>query len=360
MVVADASHSLTRPRIESYARARATRSTTAIGLGETVDRHERRAPAFAIRLTIGVSGLGSAKSARSELPGGETGIAAATLHRGRSRGVSKWVPHRYGERSVRDRAPEPCSTTAIAMSLSAIEALSGFPAVRGRTTAMSRSADPSSAAGEARTFPLASSRKARLAAGDWASSASLRADDSQMETPWHSSALVLFDGRRRVTRTRGFFERAVREGVGFAMNWTGLPATFGSDPASSIRGAGTASRARRRATVAAIDLRASSPYRARAGGGARSHHRNPRPKGDRGVAELLSQQYRTPGSAWRRRTDGAPILSGIPQLSIKTVIAGSGQKSGPPRPGAEQGPDSTELKVQNSRRPNPGSKSRQQ
>lgn len=336
VVVALALTRLTRPRIE------VTRwlEPTTVHEGDRASVNlaivnERRAPAFAVSIDDGVSGLGSAKFQVGMLPG--NGIATATYHIAcRSRGV-----YTVGPATVAVSDPFGIASSSRISTISdrlivypAIEALSGFPAVRGRDPAMSASRPEFSRRGGEDFYTLRSYQEGDdLRRVHWASSAKL--DElmiRQMETPWQSRALVFFDVRRKSYENSEAFERAVRGtasvamhlGSGFAGDlWLGSGLIDLAAPGTAFEELAVVQPA------PAIDLRAvAARIRRQSRGGALILITGTPDEETLAVIRLLSQQYRT-GVVLAATDRPGPILSGIQQLSIKTVVAGSGQKWAP-------------------------------
>jgi uncharacterized protein (DUF58 family) len=323
---------LTRPRIE------VTRwlepSTVHEGDRASVNlaiANQRRAPAFAVTVEDGVSGLGAARFQIGKLPA--NGIASATYHIAcRSRGIYTVGP---AQAAVSDPFGLATSVrrSAIADRLvvyPAIEALSGFPPVRGRDPAMSASRPEFSRRGGEDFYTLRSYQEGDdLRRVHWASSAKL--DElmiRQMETPWQSRALVFFDVRRKSYESSDAFERAVRGTASVTMHlagsfagdlWLGSSLIDLSAPAMAFEELATVQ------PLPAIDLRAvAARIRRQSRGGALVLITGTPDEEILAVIRLLSQHYRV-GVMLAAADRPGRVLNLVQQLSIKTVVAGTGE-----------------------------------
>lgn len=323
---------LTRPRIEVARRLEP--STVHEGDRAAVNlliANQRRSPAFAVSVEDGVSGLGSARFQMGLLAGNAS--AAATYHIAcRTRGV-----YVVGPANVKISDPLGLAATqhrsAIADRLivyPAVEALSGFPSVRGRDPAMSASRPEFSRRGGEDFYTLRSYQEGDdLRRVHWASSAKL--DElmiRQLETPWQSRALVFFDIRRKSYENPEAFERAVRGTASVAMH---LGGSFAGDLwlGSGLIDLAAPGRAFQElamvAPVPAIDLKAvAARIRRQSRGGALLMITGTPDEEVLAVIRLLSQQYRV-GVLLAATDNPGRVLSSVQQLSIKTVVTGSGQ-----------------------------------
>ena len=183
--------------------------------------NRRQVPALGVTVEDGVNGLGTATFRVGSLPASQEASAAYQIVC-RPRGIYK-----VGPSSIEIRDPlgltAAKSTTGITDRLivyPAVEALSGFPNVRGRDPATSASKPEHSQRGGEDFYTLRSYQEGDdLRRVHWPSTA--RLDDlmiRQMETPWQSRALVFFDVRRISYESKEAFERAVRGAASVAVH----------------------------------------------------------------------------------------------------------------------------------------------
>lgn len=336
VVVALALTRLARPRIE------ATRwlapSTVHEGDRASVNlvvANQRRTLAFSVSVEDGVSGLGSARFQIGTLPG--NGTATAAYHIAcRSRGIytvgpaTVTVSDPFGLAANNRTSP----ITDRLIVYPAIEALSGFPAVRGRDPAMSASRPEFSRRGGEDFYTLRSYQEGDdLRRVHWASSAKL--DElmiRQMETPWQSRALIFFDIRRRSYQNADAFERAVRGTASVAMHlggnfagdlWLGSGLIDLATPGVAFEELASVQ------PVQAIDLRTvATRIRHQSRGGALIMITGTPDDETLSVIRLLGQQYRV-GILLAATDQPGAVLNRIQQLSIKTVVTGTGQRWAP-------------------------------
>ena len=294
--------------------------------------NQRRSPVWGLAVEDGIADLGSARFQMGFLPG--SGTATATYHIAcRSRGVYSVGPTRIGVSDPFGLAirTQPSTIVDRLVVYPAVEALSGFPPVRGRDPAMSASRPEYSRRGGEDFYTLRSYQEGDdLRRVHWASSAKL--DElmiRQMETPWQSRALVFFDPRLKSYSDPEAFERAVRGTASVAMHLAG---SFAGDLWLGSGLIDLATPALALEELAAIRPSAHSDLR---GAAARIRHQS------RGgallfvtgtpddevlaVLRLLFPQYRA-GVLLAASDEPGPVLRAAQQLSIKTVVTGSGEK----------------------------------
>jgi hypothetical protein len=297
--------------------------------------NQRRLPAFSLRITDGVGGLGTAHFQIGSLPGEATASASYQIVC-RPRGI-----YTVGPAEVESRDPFGLSSHRTRHGVDdrlivypAVESLSGYPNVRGRDPATTASRPEHSGRGGEDFYTLRSYQDGDdLRRVHWPSSA--RLDElmiRQMETPWQSRALVFFDVRQRSYRNPDDFERAVR---GVASVSVHLAPAFAAD---LWMGGGLIDLAdlqiafEELALVAphpAIDLRAVASRLRRAGKGGALILVTGAPDEDLlAVERLLEAQFRA-GVLLAATDHPSSVLPAFQRLGVKTLVAGTGQKWSP-------------------------------
>ena len=306
------------------------RAAVALGI-----ENQRRLPAPALTVEDGVGGLGTAHFQIGSLPG--EAIASASYQIVcRPRGI-----YTVGPAEVEVRDPFGLASMKSAHGVDdrlivypAVEALSGYPNVRGRDPATSASRPEHSGRGGEDFYTLRSYQEGDdLRRVHWPSTA--RLDElmiRQMETPWQSRALVFFDVRKRSYATPDDFERAVR---GVASVSVHLASTFAAD---LWMGGGLIDLANAQTAFEglaqiqphpAIDLRAVAARLRRSGKGGALVLVTGTPDEDLlAVLRLLEGQFRAGVLLAATDTPG-PLLSSFQRMAVKTLVAESGARWAP-------------------------------
>ncbi|HSL25902.1 MAG TPA: DUF58 domain-containing protein [Acidimicrobiia bacterium] len=299
---------------------------------EVTIRNRRRFPVFNLTVADGVGGLGAARFALGSLAGGEEAVASYWIVC-RPRGVYRVGPTtvRVGDPLGLASAEYSWGETDQLIVYPAIEALSGYPVVRGRDPAQSASRPEHSQRGGEDFFTLRAYREGDdLRRVHWPSSAKL--DDlmiRQMENPWQSRALIFFDVRSGSYPDAETFEKAVRGtasvarhlgAAGFAADmWLGRGLIDVAEHTSAMEALA------RVQPVEAVDIRAAASRLRHTGRGGALVMITGTPDNDLGgVERLLTAQHRAtillacgPG--------GDQILAALQSRGVKTVIATAGE-----------------------------------
>jgi hypothetical protein len=297
--------------------------------------NERRLPAFSLTVEDGVGGLGTAHFQIGSLPGEATASASYQIVC-RPRGIYTVGP---AEVEVRDPFGLASKKTGYGVDdrlivYPAVEALSGYPNVRGRDPATSASRPEHSGRGGEDFYTLRSYQEGDdLRRVHWPSTA--RLDElmiRQMETPWQSRALVFFDVRKRSYATPDDFERAVR---GVASVSVHLSASFAADlwMGSGLVDLSNAQIAFEELAKIqphpAIDLRAvASRLRQTGKGGALILVTGTPDEDLLAVLRLLEGQFRA-GVLLAASDSPGSLVSNFQRLGVRTLVAGAGVRWAP-------------------------------
>ncbi len=207
-----------------------------------------------------------------------------------------------------------------------VEHLSGFPIVRGQDPAMQASRPEHSRQGGEDFYTLREYQRGDdLRRVHWPSSAKTdKLMIRQLETPWQSRALVLFDIRSSVYESQDVFERAVSGAATIVTHLvgSGFDADLWAGDAEPIDATRYGSAMEKLALVApdpAIDIEAvASRIRQKGGGGALVIVTGIADRPLLNVKQLLSSDY--PTTALMTVSDSAPqTLVGFHRLGVTTV-----------------------------------------
>ncbi|MGQ0849077.1 MAG: DUF58 domain-containing protein [Actinomycetota bacterium] len=296
----------------------------------------RRLPVFNLSLVDGVGGLGVARFTIGVMKGGESATATYRIVC-RPRGVYK-----IGPTSVSVSDPLGLGSTELELGEAdelvvypATEHLAGYPRVRGSDPAQTASRPEHSQRGGEDFYTLRPYQDGDdLRRVHWPSSAKF--DElviRQMEVPWQSRALVLFDVRSQSFDGPDAFERAVKgaasvvthlAGGGFAADlWLGGPLVDLRSMASAFEALARVQPER------AIDLRSVAQRLRKSGGGGLLVLVTGEPDGDLlGVVRILSAQYRV-ALLMAATEETSESLGEFQRLGVRTMVAGSGQRWAP-------------------------------